>query len=177
MIKMENVKMILAAISFINTRHKGQKRKASGDPYTVHPLLASYVLVKYKSSKHLAELIVAMLLHDTLEDTKTTMPEIAIKFTPLVATIVQEMTNDEEEIKKVGKNAYFKVKLMGISSYALTCKLIDRLVNIWDSPKSGYVSDTIDLINHLKKNRKLSGTQKQIAEDILLACSKFAKNN
>jgi (p)ppGpp synthase/HD superfamily hydrolase len=163
--------MILTALKFAERKHRGQVRKVSGKPYVIHPIVASYMVVKYKKSKHLEELIVALLLHDTLEDTTATFAEIAKMFGPLVAGIVFEMTSDEAEIKKLGKNEYFKKKMCGMSSYALICKLVDRYCNIKDSPKIEYVYDTITLISHLQCNRKLTKSHKGICKDILEECS------
>lgn len=162
---------ILKAIQFATRKHRGQRRKVSGAPYITHPILVSYLVAKYKASKRFEELIAAALLHDTLEDTKTTFQELARHFSPLVVTLVQELTSDEQQIKKLGKNEYLKRKLVGLSSYALTLKLIDRLANVKDSPTEKYVRDTVELINHLRRYRRLSKTQAQIAFDIDAACN------
>lgn len=164
------MKLVLKAIEFAINKHEGQFRKVSGEPYVVHPIATSYLLLKYKTSKHQEELITALVLHDTLEDTDTNFIEIATEFTPLVASIVLELTSDENEIAKVGKNEYLKRKLCGISNYALICKLLDRLNNISDFPKQSYIKDTIELMHHLIKNRKLTKTQKNIVDDILEKC-------
>ena len=160
--------MILKAIKFAEKKHKGQTRKVSGKPYLIHPIMASYMLVKYKTSKHIEELIVAMLLHDTLEDTNTTFVEIAKKFTPLVASLVHELTNNNDEIEKVGKKVYLLKKMLGMSNYALVCKLIDTMVNIDDHPKPKYVSDTLSNLIELKQKRKLTKTQKKIWDDLYI---------
>jgi (p)ppGpp synthase/HD superfamily hydrolase len=162
--------MILKAIEFSTAKHQGQVRKGSGKPYVIHPISVSYLLAQFKKSKHFDELIVACLLHDTLEDTETNFVEIASEFTPLVASIVLELTSDENQIKLVGKNEYLKKKMLGISSYALYIKLIDRLHNISDQPKPQYVIDTIELIEFVKKHRKLTKGQLEICKAILKAC-------
>lgn len=162
--------MIYKAIKFAEEKHQGQIRKGSGLPYVTHPIITSYLLAKFKRSKHIEELIVAAILHDTLEDTETTFVEIAEAFTPLVASLVFELTSDEEQIKLLGKNEYFKKKLLGISNYALVLKLVDRLSNISDNPKHQYVVDTQELVEHISKNRKLTATQKNIIKEIKQKC-------
>jgi guanosine-3',5'-bis(diphosphate) 3'-pyrophosphohydrolase len=162
--------MLLRAIRFADRKHKGQKRKVSGDEYFTHPLMVSYLLAKYKRSKNLEMLLAASVLHDTVEDTKTSYTEILREFGAGVMSLVQELTSDKEAIQKVGKNEYLKKKMIGISSYALVIKLIDRLSNVTDSPTDKYVADTIDLLKYLKKNRKLSKTHKAIACDIEAVC-------
>ncbi len=69
-----------------------------------------------------------------------------------------------------------KKKLAGISSYALTIKLIDRLHNILDHPKPEYVHDTVGLLWKLDRERKLTKTQKRILSDILLGCRCLLKS-
>ena len=162
--------MILKALKFAEDKHEGQYRKGSGKPYVTHPIMVSYLLAKYKQSKHLEELIVAAILHDTLEDTDTDFIELASEFTPLVASLVLELTSDDEMIKKIGKNNYLCIKTVGMSSYGLVLKLVDRLNNISDNPKESYIKDTIKMMAYLKMKRKLSKTHKRIVDDILLEC-------
>jgi len=171
------IQMIYKAIKFAEEKHAGQVRKGSGKPYVTHPIVVSYLLAKYKQSKHMEELIVAAILHDTLEDTDTNFIEIAREFTPLVASLVLELTSDEEQIKIMGKNEYLMVKMCGISNYALVLKLLDRLNNISDQPKISYVYDTIVMMKHIKKKRRLTKTQKAIMVDILKICNEYNKEN
>ena len=49
--------------------HKGQFRKFSGEPYSAHPLKVSQIVLKYKESKEIESLMIAAILHDTVEDT------------------------------------------------------------------------------------------------------------
>jgi hypothetical protein len=58
-----------------------------------------------------------------------------------------------------------------MSSYGLLIKLADRLHNVSDQPSVKMISDTIELIDNLKKNRKLSKTRKLIIVDILKICN------
>jgi len=159
--------MILKALKFAENKHEGQKRKVSNEPYISHPIKVSYLLTSFKQSKKIEELICAALLHDTLEDTETTFEEIEKEFSPLVASLVFELTSDEAEILKIGKNNYLKNKMKNMSSYALTLKLVDRLANITDNPKESYRKDTVELLTWLKENRNLNKTQLKIIESIL----------
>jgi (p)ppGpp synthase/HD superfamily hydrolase len=167
--------MILKAIEFATSKHEGQFRRGSGEPYIVHPIMVSYILAQYKQSKNIEELIVASLLHDTLEDTDTTFDEISKEFSPIVASLVLELTSDENLIKQIGKNEYLKIKLCGISNYALIIKLADRLGNISDKPSDKMVDNTINLIYHISKNRKLTASQIAISNEILNKCFSIVK--
>jgi guanosine-3',5'-bis(diphosphate) 3'-pyrophosphohydrolase len=168
--------MILKAIEFATAKHEGQFRKGTGKPYITHPIMVSYVLAQYKQSKNIEELICAALLHDSLEDTDTTFAEIANEFTPLVASLVLELTNDDNVIGQIGKLEYFKIKWLGLSNYGLILKLADRLSNLKDNPTDKTVNDTIELIKHVQKNRKLTTSQAAIATDILIQCTELKKS-
>lgn len=115
------------AITFATKKHEGQFRKVSLQPYITHPLAVSYIVASFKKSKKLDELIAAAILHDTLEDINTTFDELTKEFSPLISSLVLELTSDKNEIKNLGKTQYLKKKLLGISSYGLTLKLCDRL--------------------------------------------------
>jgi (p)ppGpp synthase/HD superfamily hydrolase len=156
--------LVLKALNFATEKHKGQVSK---DPYISHPLKVSYLLASFKQSKKIDELLCAALLHDTLEDTETSFNELAKEFTTLVAGLVFELTSDEDQIKLVGKTEYLKKKMVAMSSYALTLKLVDRLANMTDHPSDKSKLDTKEILTHVVDNRKCNGTQKRIIEEIL----------
>ena len=157
---------ILEALKFATKKHEGQFRKGSGLEYVTHTIAVSYLVGKYKTSKKLEHLIIAAILHDTLEDTATTFSELVKEFGPLVASLVLELSNDPEQIGKLGKLEYQKRKCLGISSYCLVIKLCDRLHNISDQPTDKMVLDTVELLKFLKKHRKLSKTHRAIIKEI-----------
>jgi (p)ppGpp synthase/HD superfamily hydrolase len=162
--------MVQLALEFATVKHQGQVRKVSGVPYVTHPIHVAELLTQYKQSKRIDELKVACLLHDTLEDTNTTLSEIISKFGSLVGNLVNELTSDTTEIQRVGKVVYLKHKMVGMSSYGLTLKLLDRLSNISDSPKTSYIEDTVDMMNFIFENRQVNRTQYKIINDILTIC-------
>jgi len=161
---------VLDALKFSDERHAGQFRRGSGHPYVFHAVAVAYLVVVYKRSKRLTELLIAALLHDTLEDTATTFAEIAERFSPFVASLVLELTNDEEEIARVGKLEYQSRKLAGMSSYGLVIKLADRMHNVSDHPTKTMVADTLELMARLRLARKLSKTQLAMVEEIERLC-------
>lgn len=162
--------IVKMALEFATAKHYGQTRKVTGNPYISHPIHVAALLPKYKTSKRIDELKVVCLLHDTVEDTDTTLSEITSLFGSFVASLVAELTSDDKEIKKVGKVVYLKNKMVGMSSYGLTLKLLDRLSNISDAPKASYVEDTVDMMNFISENRKINATQAKIMNDILTIC-------
>lgn len=161
---------VLKAYRFADAKHAGQVRKFSGEDYISHPIAVSYIVASYKKSKHLDELVAAAILHDVLEDTDTTFEELAREFTPLIASLVYELKSDKEEIKRVGKTAYLQKKMCAMSSYALVLKLADRLHNMSDAPTDKMKSDTVEIIEYLMLNRKLTKPQELLAHKILHIC-------
>jgi len=83
--------LIGEAFLFAWEAHKDQRRK-SGEPYLAHPVAVAYILAEQKLDP---VTIAAGLLHDVLEDTPTTMEEMAKQFGDDVALLVDGVTKIE----------------------------------------------------------------------------------
>jgi (p)ppGpp synthase/HD superfamily hydrolase len=163
--------LVVRALRYAEEKHKGQKRRESGHDYITHPVLVSYLLASYKSSKNIEKLIAAAILHDTVEDTSATVEEVTELFGEMVGGLVDELTSRKEDIQKVGdKHEYLKQKMLSMTSYALTIKLVDRLSNIMDCPTEKYVKKTLELMRFLENEREINRTQKRIIADITVEC-------
>ena len=84
----DDLEIVRKAWAFCLQQHEGQKR-ASGEPYVIHPLEVAQVLAELKMD---STAIAAGLLHDAVEDTDVTSPEIAARFGDQVAHIVEGVT-------------------------------------------------------------------------------------
>ncbi|HEY2039689.1 MAG TPA: bifunctional (p)ppGpp synthetase/guanosine-3',5'-bis(diphosphate) 3'-pyrophosphohydrolase [Edaphobacter sp.] len=84
----DDLEIIRKAWAFCLQQHEGQKR-ASGEPYVIHPLEVGQVLAELKMD---STAIAAGLLHDAVEDTDVTSDEIAKRFGEQVAHIVEGVT-------------------------------------------------------------------------------------
>lgn len=164
---------MIKAIQFAVIKHHGQLRKVSKKPYVTHPIEVGQLVSQYKVSKNIEPIIDAAILHDVLEDTDSTFIELATEFSPLVASLVLELTSDPKQLAAIGKNEYLKKKMLGMSSYALLIKLCDRLSNIKDNPTVKSVEETKEILEYLKNHRKLSTTHLKIISDIELILNKF----
>jgi hypothetical protein len=156
------------ALQFATKAHAGQER-AGGDPYISHPVRVANHIKEFKKSHNLDALLSAAYLHDTLEDTDTTQEVLHDLFGGLVASLVQELTSDPEQIKQMGKAAYLAHKMAAMSSYALVIKLADRLDNVKDittakTPqwRAKYKAETEHILDYIEKNRVLSGTHQKL---------------
>ena len=84
----DDLEVVRKAWEFCMQQHEGQKR-ASGEPYIIHPLEVAQVLAELKMD---STAIAAGLLHDAVEDTDVTSVEIAKLFGEQVAHIVEGVT-------------------------------------------------------------------------------------
>ena len=84
----EDIKLIDKAYNFANEKHEGQRRR-TGEPYIIHPLNVAYILTTIKADK---ETICAGLLHDTLEDTETSISEMEKEFGKEITKLVDGVT-------------------------------------------------------------------------------------
>jgi len=68
--------LILKACEFAAEKHRNQRRKDQArTPYINHPLAVARVLAEEGGVKD-ADILAAAILHDTLEDTQTTIKEL-----------------------------------------------------------------------------------------------------
>lgn len=158
------------ALKYATEKHQGQFRRKTGKEYITHPIHVGELLRKYKTSKNIESLVSACLLHDVQEDCDVSNDELRARFGNLIANLVDELTSDEKQIKIIGKTNYLMLKLVSMSSYGLTIKLVDRLSNLMDYPTDNYKKSTIQIIQYLRQNRNMNKTQSSIALDILLEC-------
>jgi len=82
--------MIEKAKAFATKAHDGQVRKYSGEPYITHPLAVADIVASVRSDE---SMIVAAILHDTVEDTEVTIDDILLEFGFRVADLVDDLTD------------------------------------------------------------------------------------
>ena len=83
--------LVLQAARFAARKHRDQRRKGEqAEPYINHPLEVADVLWSEGGVTD-PEVIAAALLHDTLEDTETTLNELRGTFGERVAALVGEL--------------------------------------------------------------------------------------
>lgn len=88
----ENNGVLEKAVSFAMKAHEGAVRKGSDRPYILHPLETLQILASMNAD---INLMAAGVLHDTLEDTDTTLGEIYEQFGTDVAALVNSHTEDK----------------------------------------------------------------------------------
>ena len=118
--------LIHRAIEFATIKHQGQYRKGTKTPYIVHPMEVMYILSQNGCGE---EIVVAGILHDTLEDTKTTREELEYYFGPKVAEMVACETEDKTKSWHERKQATIdRLKSADYDVKLIRCA--DQLANI-----------------------------------------------
>jgi len=129
--KFSSVEPLSKAYNFAIEAHKNQKR-ISGAPYVVHPVAVADILAGLKLD---SATIITGLLHDTIEDTKTTYQVVLKEFGKEVADLVDGVTKISALEQKAADNSQaenFRKLILATSKdiRVLLVKLADRLHNM-----------------------------------------------
>ncbi|HZC44094.1 MAG TPA: HD domain-containing protein, partial [Acidobacteriaceae bacterium] len=127
----DDIGIIQQAYEFCLKHHAGQKR-ASGDPFALHPLEVARVLAEMKLD---STAIAAGLLHDAVEDTPVTSRQIAESFGEQVAHIVDGVTKIDKiqfanREDRQAENVRKMLLAMVSDVRVVLIKLADRLHNM-----------------------------------------------
>ena len=127
----ESLNTIFEALEFAAHKHQNQRRKgAGGIPYINHPIEVTKLLVT-KMPDAPSALITAAILHDVLEDTKTSANEIVERFGKEVLRLVEEVSDDMRLSSATRKKIQVE-KANLLSTQARCIKLADKTCNIRD---------------------------------------------
>lgn len=122
------------AMNFAATAHEHQIRKMSGSHYIVHPY---GVLEIIRSITDDIEEQMAAILHDTVEDTDTTLEDISREFTPRTAFLVRGVTKDDSiEGWRERNQAYLDFLRCEAEDGSVRIALADKIHNISDMIES-----------------------------------------
>ncbi len=126
-----NADLIRQAYAYGRKMHDGQIRK-SGEPYFTHPVAVAAILTEQQLDD---ATIVTALLHDTIEDTKSTYSEVGRLFGEEIAELVDgvtKLTNLQLSSTESQQAENFRKLLMAMSKdlRVILVKLADRLHNM-----------------------------------------------
>ena len=121
-----------AAFHYAAAHHGAQKRK-DGSPFVTHPIAVAQIVAE---ELHLdSESIIAALLHDCIEDTDATYDDIAKRFSPTVADLVEGVSKltrvhytskEEEQMENLRKMLMAMAKDIRV----ILIKIADRTHNM-----------------------------------------------
>lgn len=119
--------MLFDAVEFAARAHREHYRKGTKIPYIAHLISVAKILIDYDCTE---EIIVAGILHDTVEDTPVTLEDIRESFGERVASLVEAASepdkSDTWENRRRHTIEYLKTAPMVVR--LLTCA--DKLDNI-----------------------------------------------
>lgn len=122
---------VISAISFAADKHRNQRRKdIEASPYINHPIALANILANEAGIED-EKVLVAAILHDTIEDTETTTQELADLFGDDVTAIVLEVT-DDKSLPKAERKRLQVEHAPTISRRAKLVKLADKIANLRD---------------------------------------------
>ncbi|MBK5934834.1 GTP pyrophosphokinase/guanosine-3',5'-bis(diphosphate) 3'-pyrophosphohydrolase [Rhodovulum imhoffii] len=144
-----DVDLIRKAYAYGKEMHEGQTRR-SGEPYFTHPVAVAAILTEQRLDD---ATIVTALLHDTVEDTKSTYGEVANLFGAEIADLVDgvtKLTNLQLSSTQTKQAENFRKLFMAMARdlRVILVKLADRLHNM----------RTIKSLPHEKQVRKSKET-------------------
>ncbi len=117
---------IQKAIIFATMHHQNQKRKGTDIPYIVHPMEVMFILTDMQCPE---PVIIAGILHDTLEDTNATAEDIAKLFGDDVLQYVLTESEDKSKTWKERKQTTIE-RLKSKNRETVLVNFADKLSNI-----------------------------------------------
>ncbi len=130
-LKPDDIEQVMTAYRFSDAAHAGQLRK-TGEPYITHPVTVACILAEL----HLdPPSLMAALLHDVMEDTEVSKPELAERFGKTVAELVDGVSKLDKIEFQTATHAQaenFRKMLLAMSQdvRVILVKLADRLHNM-----------------------------------------------
>eukprot|EP00073_Rattus_norvegicus_P033873 XP_008757753.1 PREDICTED: guanosine-3',5'-bis(diphosphate) 3'-pyrophosphohydrolase MESH1 isoform X2 [Rattus norvegicus] len=122
---------LLEAADFAAQKHRQQRRKdPEGTPYINHPIGVARILTHEAGITDIV-VLQAALLHDTVEDTDTTLDEVELHFGAQVRRLVEEVT-DDKTLPKLERKRQQVEQAPHSSPGAKLVKLADKLHNLRD---------------------------------------------
>ncbi len=127
----DDLALLVEAYELADRQHSGQTRK-SGLPYITHPVAVTEILAGYGMDR---DTLVASLLHDTVEDTSTTIEDITKQFGSVVAALIDGVTKLDRvhfDSREEAQAATIRKMVVAMAQdvRVLLIKLADRLHNI-----------------------------------------------
>ena len=118
------------AYEFALDAHEGQKRKGDGSPYIAHPVQLARLL--HRAGHDDEELLAAAFLHDTVEDTDTTLEEIEDAFGLGVRELVDAMSEDKGVEPWAARKTQHRDEVEAAGPRPVLVYAADKLANLRD---------------------------------------------
>lgn len=141
----DSLGQVIDALQFAAQKHRQQRRKdAEATPYINHPIGLLHLLY-HEAKVDDSVVLMGALLHDTVEDTDTTLAEIRTHFGEPVAAVVAQVTDDKSLPQATRKQLQID-HAATLCDRAKLVKLADKTHNLRDvaqSPPAGWSSERL----------------------------------
>lgn len=107
--------------------HEGQYRKGTNIPYIIHPIGVADILISHGCTN---KLVIAALLHDTIEDTSITYDDLKREFGLYVAEIVGQLSEPDKSLSWKERKAHTVQRLKEVAPDVCLVSCADKLDNI-----------------------------------------------
>lgn len=159
---------LFEAIEFATHKHRGQFRKGTRLPYILHPLRVGQILIEASAD---IEVVLAGILHDTLEDTPTTREELSTRFGKRVALTVESVSEPDKSQPWRVRKEHTIAALQGAGPDTLLVTCADKLDNV-RSMTRGERRDGPDFWQRFRKPRHEQGWYyREVARVLRHRCS------
>jgi guanosine-3',5'-bis(diphosphate) 3'-pyrophosphohydrolase len=126
-----HLSLLFRALAFAAEKHRDQRRKgAHASPYINHPIEVARLLCEEGGISD-PVVLMAAILHDTIEDTSATAAELRAQFGEDVTGVVLEVT-DDKSLEKSERKTLQVEHAPQLSSRAKLVKLADKTANVRD---------------------------------------------
>lgn len=134
---------LITALAFAADRHRHQRRKdQEASPYVNHLIAVAEVLANAGGVED-EDLLIAAVLHDVVEDTKTSLAEVEARFGARVAGWVAEVSDDKSRPSAERKRLQIEHAPL-LSPGAKQLKIADKICNVRDilrAPPAGWSAE------------------------------------
>lgn len=179
--------LLFKAIQFSAIKHRNQRRKdQEASPYINHPIEVMEIIWRVGGVRQ-PEVLIAAILHDTIEDTKTQPAEIETLFGKEVLDLVLEIT-DDKTLSKTERKQRQILQAPHKSQGARQIKLADKICNVrdiihssplnwtWERCKE-YVEWSEKVVNGLRgMNPELEALYDQVIAEAYLILERHKEN-
>jgi (p)ppGpp synthase/HD superfamily hydrolase len=114
----------MAALEYAERLHAGQRRRADGAPFILHPLEVCCLLYHAGAPDHV---IAAGMLHDTIEKTDANAADLGTRFGLTIATLVLAVSEDRRIIGYAQRKAALREQVAKAGHEALMVFAADKI--------------------------------------------------
>jgi len=166
-----DIELVRQAWHYADKAHTNQWR-SSGDPYITHPIAVTTICAHWKLD---APALMAALLHDAMEDCGITKEDLADRFGPVVADLVDGLTKLDKlhfNTREESQAESFRKMLLAMAKdvRVILIKLADRTHNMrtmGDMPRSKWgriASETLEIYAPIAHRLGLNQTYRELQD-------------